>query len=69
MTRRLSITIFLAVLGSLVLFAAAAATVWWWNVDSYRDRFEQRLAGELAAGFQEPGSDGVDALPRSVESW
>lgn len=69
MTRRLSITIFLAVLGSLVLFAAAAATVWWWNVDSYRDRFEQRLAGELAAEILPAGSDGVEALQRSLERW
>ena len=69
MTRRLSLTIFLAVLGSLALFALAVAVAWWWNAEARETAFEQRLARELAVEILPAGAEGPEQLRRALERW
>jgi signal transduction histidine kinase len=67
--RRLSLKIFLAVLGSLVVFAIAVSAAWWWNVQARDDAFEKRLAGELAAEILPASAAGPEQLRRVLERW
>ena len=69
MTRRLSLTIFLAVLGSLALFALAVAAAWWWNAEAREAAFEERLARELAVEILPAGAEGPEQLRRALERW
>jgi hypothetical protein len=69
MRRRLSLTIFLAVLGSLAVFAFAVSLAWWWNAQARDSAFEERLAGELAAEILPLADDGPEALRRALERW
>ena len=69
MVRRLSFTIFLAVLGSLLVFAIAVSLAWWWNVQARDTAFEKRLAGELAAQILPAAAEGPEQLHRVLERW
>jgi signal transduction histidine kinase len=69
MTRRLSLTIFLAVLGSLAVFAVAVAVAWWWNAEAREAAFEQRLARELAVEILPAAAEGTGQLRRALERW
>src|SRR5690606_36605314 len=66
-TRRLSLTIFLAVLGSLAVFALAVAFAWWWNAQAREAAFEQRLTRELAVEILPAAAEGPDQLRRALE--
>jgi two-component system, OmpR family, sensor kinase len=68
-TRRLSLTIFLAVLGSLAVFALAVAIAWWWNAEAREAAFEQRLARELAVEILPAAAEGSGQLRRALERW
>ena len=57
MRRRLSLTIFLAVLGSLAVFAFAVSLAWWWNAQARDSALEERLAGD---GVRGSGGGGVE---------
>lgn len=67
--RRLSLTIFLAVLGSLAVFAAAVSIAWWWNLQARDDAFERRLAAVLAAEILPASEEGPQQLQRALERW
>ncbi|NLD55830.1 MAG: hypothetical protein GX652_14360, partial [Burkholderiaceae bacterium] len=67
--RRLSLTIFLAVLGSLAVFAAAVSVAWWWNLQVRDDAFERRLAAVLAAEILPASAEGPHQLQRVLERW
>lgn len=67
--RRLSSSIFLAVLGSLAVFAIAVSLAWWWNAQARDRAFEQRLAGELAAEILPAAAEGPEQLRRVLERW
>ena len=67
MTRRLSLTIFLAVLGSLAVFALAVAFAWWWNAQAREAAFEQRLTRELAVEILPAAAEGPEQLRRALE--
>ena len=69
MTRRLSLTIFLAVLGSLAVFALAVAFAWWWNAQAREAAFEQRLTRELAVEILPAAAEGPEQLRRALERW
>ena len=69
MTRRLSLTIFLAVLGSLAVFAIAVSLAWWWNAQARDNAFEKRLAGEVAAEILPAAAEGPEQLRRALERW
>jgi signal transduction histidine kinase len=69
MRRRLSLTIFLAVLGSLAVFAFAVSLAWWWNAQARDSAFEERLAGEVAAEILPVADEGPEALRRALERW
>ncbi len=69
MSRQLSVSIFLAVLGSLAVFALAVSVAWWWNVESHGEAFERQLAGELAAEILPATIEGPEALQRALERW
>ncbi len=67
--RRLSVTVFLAVLGSLAVFAAAVSVAWWWNLQARDDAFERRLAAVLAAEILPASAEGPQQLQRVLERW
>ena len=69
MARRLSQTIFLAVLGSLAVFAVAVSVAWWWNLQARDEAFERRLASELAVEILPAAAEGPEQLRRALERW
>lgn len=69
MTRRLSLTVFLAVLGSLAVFAVAVSIAWWWNAQAREAAFEQGLARELAVQMLPAAAEGPEPLRRALERW
>jgi signal transduction histidine kinase len=69
MSRRLSLTIFLAVLGSLAVFALAISLAWWWNLQAREASFEQQLAAELAVEILPSADEGPEQLRKALERW
>jgi len=67
--KRLSLTIFLAVLGSLAVFAVAVSAAWWWNAQARDSAFEERLAAELAAEILPVAAEGPEQLRKALERW
>jgi signal transduction histidine kinase len=68
-SRRLSLTIFLAVLGSLAVFAVAVSVAWWWNAQARDSAFERRLARELAAEILPAAAEEPERLRQALERW
>jgi signal transduction histidine kinase len=69
MSRRLSLTIFLAVLGSLAVFAVAVSLAWWWNLQARETSFERQLAAELAVEILPSADEGPEQLRKALERW
>ncbi len=64
--RRLSLTIFLAVLASLLLFALAVVGIWTWSWGARAEQLERRIAAVVADPvLQDPASD-RDSLQRAL---
>ena len=67
--RRLSITVFLAVLGSLFVFALAVMGAWRWGIESRAADFERQLSTELAEGAIPDAARGRAELQRALDRW
>jgi hypothetical protein len=67
--RRLSFTVFAAVLGSLLLFAAAVIGIGYWSWESRTEQFERQVATVLAdASLKDPRRTPVQ-LQSTLEGW
>lgn len=62
--RRLSVTIFLSLLASLLLVGAAVAFFWQWRLDSRTEAQESRFTELLAAEVVPAATEGVDDCRR-----
>ena len=67
--RRLSITVFLAVLGTLCVFAIAVMGAWRWGIESRSIEFERQLSAELADGAVPDATRSRIELQRALERW
>lgn len=67
--RRLSITVFLGVLGSLLLFAVAVLGVGWWSWESRTEQFERQVAGALADGTLKDPARSPAELQAALDRW
>ncbi|MGE0315141.1 MAG: ATP-binding protein [Lautropia sp.] len=67
--RRLSITVFLAVLGSLIVFAIAVAGAWRLGIESRTVEFERQLSSDLADGAVPAAGRSRAELMRALERW
>ena len=67
--RRLSLTIFLSLLASLLLMAAAVAFFWQWRLDNRTEAQENRFTEALAAEVIPAATEGVERLQQALWHW
>lgn len=67
--RRLSVTIFLSLLASLLLVGAAVAFFWQWRLDSRTEAQESRFTELLAAEVVPAATEGVGRLQETLSRW
>lgn len=67
--RRLSLTIFLSLLASLLLMAAAVAFFWQWRLDNRNEAQENRFTEALAAEVIPAATEGVERLQQALWHW
>ena len=67
--RRLSLTIFLSLLASLLLMAAAVAFFWQWRLDNRTEAQENRFTEALAAEVIPAATEGVERLQQALRHW
>ena len=67
--RRLSLTIFLSLLASLLLMAAAVALFWQWRLDNRTEAQENRFTEALAAEVIPAATEGVERLQQALWHW
>ena len=67
--RRLSVTIFLSLLASLLLVGAAVAFFWQWRLDSRTEAQESRFTELLAAEVVPAATEGVRRLQEPRSRW
>ena len=67
--RRLSLTIFLSLLASLLLMAAAVAFFWQWRLDNRTEAQENRFTEALAAEVIPAAAEGVERLQQALWHW
>ena len=67
--RRLSLTIFLSLLASLLLMAAAVAFFWQWRLDDRTEVQENRFTEALAAEVIPAATEGVERLQQALWHW
>lgn len=69
LTRRLSATIFLAVLATVAVFALAISLAWWWNFEQRDEAFVRQFATEIAAEILPSAEAGPEELQRALQRW
>ncbi len=69
LTRRLSATIFVAVLATVAVFALAISLAWWWNFEKRDEAFVRQFATEIAAEILPSAEAGPDELQRALQRW
>ena len=67
--RRLSLTIFLSLLASLLLMAVAVAFFWQWRLDNRTEAQENRFTEALAAEVIPAATEGVERLQQALRHW
>ncbi|MDO4230653.1 MAG: HAMP domain-containing sensor histidine kinase [Lautropia sp.] len=67
--RRLSLTIFLSLLSSLLLMAVAVSVAWHWRVTNRAEEQEHRFNEALAAAVIPAADDGIVRLQESLMHW
>lgn len=67
--RRLSLTIFLSLLSSLLLMAVAVSVAWHWRTTSRAEEQEHRFNEALAAAVIPAADDGIVRLQESLMHW
>lgn len=67
--RRLSVTIFLSLLASLLLVAVAVSIAWQWSLAQRAEAQENRFAEALAAEVIPLAAEGQDRLNRVLHHW